>query len=110
MEIDRETLQLIIDGVKTTLSAEMKGINTTLSAEFKGFKETIITDLNGFKDVVAERDRNICKELKKIDLDKIQHDKRISKVEKSIAYQVGKIVGISSFVGGIITFIGIMLK
>lgn len=80
---EMEIVRLIVDGVAGKLEGK-------------------ITALSG---LVENKDKNVCEKIEKIEKNFVQHDKRIVKLETSLAYQIGKVAGIATIAGGLISIV-----
>lgn len=85
---EMETVKLIVAGVKDALKAEIEGL----------------------KEVTKNNDTKVCEKINEIKTSFTQHDKRISKLEISLAYQIGKIAGIASITGGLVSIIVLIIQ
>jgi hypothetical protein len=53
--------------------------------------------------IIENNDKALCDKITKLDTGFIQHDKRINKLETSLAHQLGKIAAISAMIGGLVS-------
>jgi hypothetical protein len=82
-EQEREQINLIVAGVSGKLE----------------------TKIEGMVNLFTEKNNNVCKDIVEIKSGFTQHDKRISKLETSFAYQIGRIAAISAMIGGLVSVV-----
>lgn len=81
-EQEREQVKLIVDGVSGRLETKIEGI----------------------KELFSEKNENVCKQINEMKTDFTQHDKRVCKLEVSVA-KIATKIALFSTLGGLIASI-----
>jgi hypothetical protein len=87
-EQEREYIKAIVEGVSNRLSDQIKNLS-------------IISD---------KENLNLCEKIEDLKKGFTQHDKRIVRLETSLAYQIGKVAGIASISGGLVSLIVFLVQ
>jgi len=82
----------------------------SLNRRIDDLKESVTSGFKDVKEILAFKVDANCEKIIDNKVNIITNTKRISKLEKSFAYQVGKIAGISAVIGSISSLIVLYMR